>query len=42
MAKTVSLTLPLTRADLADLQVGDEVLLSGPVYTCLLYTSRCV
>lgn len=33
MAKTVSLTLPLTRADLADLQVGDEVLLSGPVYT---------
>ncbi len=30
MAKTVSLTLPLTRADLADLQVGDEVLLSGP------------
>ena len=33
MAKTVSLTLPLTRADLADLEVGDEVLLSGPVYT---------
>ena len=33
MAKTVSLTLPLARADLADLQVGDEVLLSGPVYT---------
>ena len=33
MAKTVSLTLPLTRADLADLPVGDEVLLSGPVYT---------
>lgn len=25
--------MPLTRADLADLQVGDEVLLSGPVYT---------
>ena len=33
MAKTVSLTVPLARADLADLQVGDEVLLSGPVYT---------
>ena len=33
MAKTVSLTLPLTRADLADLEAGDEVLLSGPVYT---------
>ena len=33
MAKTVSLTLPLTRAALADLEAGDEVLLSGPVYT---------
>ena len=28
MAKTVSLTLPLTRAALADLEVGDEVLLT--------------
>ena len=34
MAKTVSLTLPLTRADLADLQVGDEVLLSAPSTPC--------
>ena len=33
MAKTVSLTLPLTRETVADLEVGDEVLLSGPVYT---------
>ena len=33
MAKTVSLTLPLTREAVADLEVGDEVLLSGPVYT---------
>lgn len=33
MAKTVSLTLPLTRAAVADLEAGDEVLLSGPVYT---------
>ena len=33
MAKTVSLTLPLTRADLADLEAGAEVLLSDPVYT---------
>ena len=33
MAKTVSLTLPLAREAVADLEVGDEVLLSGPVYT---------
>lgn len=33
MAKTVSLTLPLSRKDVADLDAGDEVLLSGPVYT---------
>ena len=33
MAKTVSLTLPLTREAVADLEVGNEVLLSGPVYT---------
>ncbi len=33
MAKTVSLTLPLTREAVADLEAGDEVLLTGPVYT---------
>lgn len=33
MAKTVSLTLPLSRGDVANLEAGDEVLLSGPVYT---------
>ncbi len=33
MAKTVSLTLPLSREDVANLEAGDEVLLSGPVYT---------
>ena len=33
MAKTVSLTLPLTREAIAALEAGDEVLLSGPVYT---------
>ena len=33
MAKTVSLTGPLAREAVADLEVGDEVLLSGPVYT---------
>ena len=33
MAKTVSLTLPLSRKDVANLEAGDEVLLSGPVYT---------
>lgn len=33
MARTVSLTLPLTREAVAGLEAGDEVLLSGPVYT---------
>ena len=33
MSKTVSLTLPLTREAVADLEAGDHVLLSGPVYT---------
>lgn len=33
MEKTVSLTLPLSREDVANLEAGDEVLLSGPVYT---------
>lgn len=33
MSKTVSLTLPLSREDVASLEAGDEVLLTGPVYT---------
>ena len=33
MPKTVFLTLPLTREDVANLEAGDEVLLTGPVYT---------
>lgn len=33
MSKTVSLTLPLSREDVANLEAGDEVLLTGPVYT---------
>ena len=33
MSKTVSLTLPLTREAVADLEAGDQVLLSGPVFT---------
>ena len=36
MAKTVSLTLPLTRAALADLEVGDEVGRTRPRDTGLL------
>ena len=33
------LTTPCTAEDLAPLKAGDTVLLSGVVYTCLLYTS---
>lgn len=33
MAKPVKLKLPLSKDDLAPLRSGDEVLLSGPVYT---------
>lgn len=33
MSKTVSLTLPLSREDVSGLEAGDQVLLSGPVYT---------
>lgn len=33
MTRTVSLTLPLSRDILASLHAGDEVLLTGPVYT---------
>ena len=33
------LTTPLTEEDVKSLHAGDHVLLSGVVYTCLLYTS---
>lgn len=33
MMAPIKLTLPLDRAALADLRVGDEVLLTGPLYT---------
>ena len=33
------LKTPLSKQDLAPLKAGDTVLLSGVVYTCLLYTS---
>ena len=33
------LTAPLSKADAAKLRAGDTVLLSGTIYTCLLYTS---
>ena len=33
MGRTLSLSLPLSREDVAGLRAGDEALLSGPVYT---------
>lgn len=33
MSNPIRLTLPLAREDLANLRIGDEVLLSGPAYT---------
>ncbi|WP_172136538.1 FumA C-terminus/TtdB family hydratase beta subunit [Adlercreutzia sp. ZJ473] len=33
MSDPIKLALPLAREDVADLRIGDEVLLSGPVYT---------
>lgn len=33
MPEPIALTLPASRADLAGLRAGDEVLLTGPVYT---------
>lgn len=48
MSAPIELTLPLAAADLAPLRAGDEVLLSGPVYTmrdagharCLAYVEE--
>ena len=34
MSEPLRLTLPFAKADLAPLEIGQQVLLSGPVYTC--------
>ena len=40
--KTYTLRAEELRAAAPTLRAGDKVLLSGVIYTCLLYTSRCV
>ena len=42
MSETYHLTTDQLRDFLPKLRSGDRVLLSGTIYTCLLYTSRCV